>query len=74
MTKVAAMPIYGKKKTQKKLVFFFGTKRLMTLKLGIGYSITIKFVQKKTLGWPWPILQHGQIWSLLFLYGKMLKL
>ena len=26
-----------------------------------------------TLGW-WPILHWGQIWSLLFLYGKMLKL
>ena len=23
-----------------------------------------------TLGWPWPILQQGQIWSLMFLYGK----
>ena len=27
-----------------------------------------------TLSWPWPILQQGQIWSLLLLYGKMLKL
>ena len=24
------------------------------------------FVQIMTLGWPWPILQQGQIWSLIF--------
>ena len=22
------------------------------------------------LGWPWPILQQGQIWSLMLLYGE----
>ena len=32
------------------------------------------FIQMMTLCCPWPILQQGQIWSLLFLYGKMLKL
>ena len=25
-----------------------------------------------TLGWPWPILQQGQIWSLMLLYGEKL--
>ena len=25
-----------------------------------------------TLGWPWPILQQGQIWFLMFLYGEEL--
>ena len=23
-----------------------------------------------TLGWPWPILQQGQIWSCMLLYGE----
>ena len=23
-----------------------------------------------TLGWPWPILRQGQIWSLMLLYGE----
>ena len=26
-----------------------------------------------TLGWPWPILRQGQIWSLMLLYGKKVK-
>ena len=30
---------------------------------------TTKFVQMMTLGWPWPILQEGQIWPLMLLYG-----
>ena len=25
------------------------------------------------LGWPWPILRHGQIWSPVLLYGKKLN-
>ena len=25
-----------------------------------------------TLGWPWPILRQGQIWSLMLLYGEKL--
>ena len=36
----------------------------------IRYSSTIKFIQMMTLGWPWPILGEGQIWSLMLLYGK----
>ena len=31
-------------------------------------------VQIMTLGWPWPILHQGQIWSHRLLYGKKLKL
>ena len=48
MTKMAAMPIYGK---NHKKIFFSGTKRPMTLKLGvsIGCSSTTKFVQMMTL-------------------------
>ena len=39
----------------------------------IGCSSTTKFVQMVTLGWPWPILHQGQIWSLMLLYGKKVK-
>ena len=54
------------------IVFFSGIKGPKTLKLGsIGYSVTTRFVQMMTLSWPWPILQQGQIWSLLFLYVNM---
>ena len=34
------------------------------------YESTTKFVQIITLGWPWPILRQGQIWSHRLLYGK----
>ena len=37
MTKMAAMPIYGKKKLKK--IFFSGTKRQMTLKLGMQHWV-----------------------------------
>ena len=39
----------------------------------IGCSSTTKFAQMMTLGWPWPILRQGQIWSLMLLYGKQVK-
>ena len=39
----------------------------------IRRSSTTKFVQMMTLGWPWPILRHGQIWSLKLLYEKNVK-
>ena len=32
-----------------------------------------KFVQMMTLGWPWPILRQGQIWSIMLLYEKKVK-
>ena len=40
----------------------------------IGCSSTSQFVQLMTLGWPWPILQQAQIWPLMLLYGKKVKL
>ena len=43
------------------------------LVFSIVYSITTKIVQLMTLGWPWPILRQGQIWSLMLLYGKKVK-
>ena len=39
----------------------------------IGYSSTTKLDQMMSLGWPWPVLCHGQILSLMFLYGKKVK-
>ena len=40
----------------------------------IMYGSTTKIVQIMTLGWPWPILRQGQIWSHRLLYGKKWKL
>ena len=60
MTKVDAMPIYGE-----------NLNKADDLEIcGIECSVTIKFLQMMTLGWPWPILPQGQIWSLKLLYGK----
>ena len=33
-----------------------------------GYSSTTIFVKMTAMGWPWPILRQGQIWSILLLY------
>ena len=33
-----------------------------------------KIIQIISLGWPWPILSQGQIWSHRLLYGKKWKL
>ena len=59
MIKTAAMPIYGK--NLKKI--FFSRSRYAA-------SNATKFVQMMILGWPWPILRQGQLWSLMLLYGK----
>ena len=40
----------------------------------IVYGSTTKVIQIMTLGWPWPILGQGQIWSHRLLYGKKWKL
>ena len=36
----------------------------------IGYLSTTKFAQMMILGWPWPILRQGHIWSIMLLYGE----
>ena len=51
ITKVAAMPIYGKK-LQK--IFFFGTRRPMTLKLGMLHRV----------------LEYYQIYTLIFFTAR----
>ena len=40
----------------------------------IVYASTTKIVQIMTLGWTWPILRQGQIWSHRLLYEKKWKL
>ena len=54
-------------------IFFSGTKRPMTLVCSIRCSSATKFFRMMTLGWLWPILQQGQIWSLMLLYGQKVK-
>ena len=69
MTKMAAMPIYGKKLKKSSSPELKGWWP-WNLVCSIGCLSTTKFVQMKTLGWPWLILRQGQIWSLMLLYGK----
>ena len=79
MTKMATMTIYD-----KNLLPIYDKNLLNSSSLepkgwwpwnlvgSIGYSSTTRLVQMMTLGWPWPILWQGQIFSLLLLYGKKL--
>ena len=62
MTKVAAMPIYGKnlKKSSSPEPI---DQWPWNLVCSIVYGNTTKVVQIMTLGWPWPILRQVQIWS-----------
>ena len=72
MTKMAAMPIYGKKHFKK---FLSGTKRPMTLKLGMQNWV-LEYFQVCSNDDPWLTLTYvrqGQIWSLMLLYGKKVK-
>ena len=73
MTKMAAMPIYGKNLKKKK--FFFGTKRPMTLNLGLHHRV-LEYYQVCSNDGPGLTLTYftqGQIWSLMLLYGKKVK-
>ena len=72
MTKMAAMPIYGK---NIKKIFFARTKRPMTLKLGMHHRV-LEYCQCCSNDDPELVLtdlRQGQIWSLMFLYGKKVK-
>ena len=73
MTKMAAMPIYGKnlKKSSSPEPIAGWPWNLVC---SIVYASTTKDVQIMTLGWSWPILRQGQIWSHTRLYGKKWKL
>ena len=73
MTNMAAMPVYGKnlKKSSSPEPI---DQWPWNLVCSIAYGSTTKVVQIMTLGWPWPILRQGQIWSHRLLYGKKWKL
>ena len=71
--KMAAMPIYGKNLKKKSSSTEPKDGWPWNLVCSIGCLSTTKFVQMMTLGWPWPILQQGQIWSLMLLYRKKVK-
>ena len=60
MTKMAAMPIYGKnlKKSSSPEPNGWSTWNLV---INIECSSTTKFVQTMTLGWPWFIFGQGRI-------------
>ena len=47
----------------------------MTLEVGMQHRVLVYYqvVQMMTVGWPWPILWQGQIWSTMLLYGKKVK-
>ena len=67
-TRMAAMPISG---INLKNFSLEPKGRLpWILVCSIGCSSSTNFVQIMTLGWPWPILRQGQLWSLMLLHGK----
>ena len=70
MTKMAAMPIYGR---NLKKIFFSGTKRLMTFKLGMQHQV-FEYYQvgsNDDPGLTMTNLQQGQIGPLCFYVGKL---
>ena len=69
MTKMAAMPIYGKNLKKSSSLEPKG-QWPWNMVCNIGCSSTIKFAQMMALSWPWPILRQGQIWFLTLSYGK----
>ena len=73
MTKMASTPIYCKtlqKSSSPDSAGWFPR----NLVCSIGDSTPSKFVQLMTLGWPWPILRHGQIlWLWLYCKKKWRK-
>ena len=69
MTKIAAMPIYGKN-LKKSSSPERKSRWPWNLVRSIECSSTTKFFQLMTLGWSWPILQQGQIWYLTWEKGK----
>ena len=73
MTNMAAMPIYGKnlKKSSPPEAI---DRWPWNLVCSIVYWSTTKVVQIMTLGWPWPILRQGQIWSHRLLCGEKVKI
>ena len=69
MTKMAAMPIYGKnlKKSSSPEPI---DQWPWNLVCSIVYASTTKVLQIMTPGWPWPISFQSQIWSHRLCMGK----
>ena len=69
MTKMAAMPIYGKnlKKSSSLEPKGWWPWNLVCI---IGCSSTTKFAQMMTLGWLWPILRHLVPYAFVWEKGK----
>ena len=69
MTKMAAMPIYG-----KNLKKSFSPEPIdqwpWNLVCSIVYGSTTKVVQIMTLGWPWPILRQVKFGHIGLCMGK----
>ena len=72
MTKMSAMPIYGKNLYKSSSSDLNGQYH-WNFVYSIGHSSTTKFVQMMTQGWPLTYLYKGQLWFVLLLYVKMLK-
>ena len=73
MAKFAAMPIYGKNLNKSSTPEPID-QWPWNLVCSFVYVSTTMNIQIITLGWPWPILRQGQIWSYTHLYGKKWKL
>ena len=72
MTKMAFMPIYGK---NLKKIFFSGTKRPMTLNLGVHHRV-LEYYQVCSNDDPGLTLIYFAArsnWSLMFFNGKKVK-
>ena len=67
MTKMTATPIYGKTLQKSSSP---EPKGQWPCGLVCSIGALGPFVQMMTLGWPWPILRQGQIWSLMLFYGE----
>ena len=67
------MPIYGKNLKKSPTPEPIG-QWPWNLVCSIMYGSSTKVVQIMTLGWPWPILRQGQIWSHRLLYEKKVKI
>ena len=68
----AQLPIYGKNLKKSSSLEPKGGWP-WKLVCSIGYSSSSKLDQMMPLGWPWPVLGQGQVWSLVLLYGKKVK-
>ena len=63
MTKLAAMPIYGKNPSKISRTSGSIAVKLCIIVCSIGDLGPLYFIQIMTMGWPWPVLRPGQIWK-----------